>query len=105
VTGYKTVKESIKMADWDVFVEEVLYKPLAEKVAAGFVGEAYTKIDADYALQLMKEAGGTEFLNRAANKTACLEVMGERVKGKGRPNPPPAGVSYVAFETVGVRRS
>ena len=74
-TVYRSTKESIKIDDWDSFLTFVIRE------------------------------GAWEFLNKAANKTACLEVMGERVKGKGRPNPPPAGVSYVAFETVGVRRS
>lgn len=73
-TVYRSTKESIKIDDWDAFLAVVI------------------------------RDGAWEFLNHAANKTACLEVMGERVKGKGRPNPPPNGVSYVAFETVGVRR-
>lgn len=73
-TVYKRVKESVKVADWDLF------------------------------LAYVKEKEAWEFLTKGANKTACLEVMGDRVKGKGRPNPPPNGVSYTAFETVGVRR-
>jgi hypothetical protein len=73
-TVYRSVKESVKVDDWDSF------------------------------LDFVRTNESWEFLNHAANKTACLEVMGERVKGKGRPNPPPKGISYNAFETVGVRR-
>jgi hypothetical protein len=99
---YPLIKESVKMADWDRFVEDLLVKPVVDKIMETWGFEEAERLELE---TVVKEGAKLEFLNHVANKTACLEVMGERDKKKGRPNSPPAGVSYEAFETVGVRRS
>ena len=69
-TVYQTVKESVTVADGDTFL--------------GWV----------------RENDGWEFINKAANKTAVLELMGD-----DRGAPPPPGVNYAAVRTVGIRKS
>ena len=40
----------------------------------------------------------------ADDESAILEIMGEAKKDGSRENPPPAGVNYVSFVAVGVRK-
>lgn len=69
-TVYTAVKESVTMGDWDSF------------------------------LNWVKEGERYEFLNKAVNKTAALEEMGDE-----RNHQPPPGVNYTAIRTVQVRKS
>lgn len=69
-TVYQTRKESVTVADWDAILEWI------------------TKSEA------------WEFLNKAVNKTAVLECMGDE-----RQYPPPPGVNYTAIATVNIRKS
>lgn len=101
---YPLFKESVKMDDWDAFVESNLVNPVAERLVEEFFEVNEGSDVTQEVKDVIKEAMKIEYLNHAASKNACLELMGERDKKKGRPNRPPAGVSYEAFETVGVRR-
>jgi hypothetical protein len=69
-TVYKARKESVTMAEWDAFVD-------------------WVKVNDKF-----------EFLNKAVNKTAVLEMMGEE-----RDQPIPPGVNYVSIQTVNIRKS
>jgi hypothetical protein len=68
-----------------------VYKTLKESVTVG---------DADAFFEWVRENDKFEFLNKAANKTAVLELMGEK-----RSETPPPGVNYSATRAVGVRKS
>jgi len=69
-TAYINVAESVRVGDWDALLE-------------------YIRTTEEY-----------ELLNKAVNKTAALEMMGEK-----RQNQPPPGVKYTAIREVRVRRS
>lgn len=69
-TAYFSTKESVTCGDWDTFL--------------GYV----------------QSSGQWNLLNHAVNKTAALEIMGEK-----RENPPPAGVNYVAIKEVRIRKN
>lgn len=68
-TAYIAVKESVTVGDWDA------------------------------ALGWIKENGAWEYLNKALNKTAVLEKMGEK-----RDSPPIPGANYSAIRTVQIRK-
>jgi hypothetical protein len=54
--------------------------------------------------ELIRSALKLNFLNRAVNKTACLENLGELVDGHRTGTPLP-GTSYVAVRTIQIRKS
>ena len=58
----------------------------------------------DDLIQRIRQSMPLELLTKGANKTACLELMGEQAKDGSRKNPPPAGLNYTAIQTVGVRK-
>lgn len=62
--------------------------------------ESVTVGDGEVFMNWVRETEKWEFLNKAANKTAVLEAMGE-----DRTEPPPPGVNYVATAAVGIRKS
>ena len=62
--------------------------------------ELVTVADGDAFFQWVRENDKFEFLNKAANKTAVLEAMGEK-----RTETPPPGVNYSAVRAVGIRKS
>lgn len=106
-TVYKTRKEGISVEDWGAFLNSEILRPAAEGVV-GYIESEIGVCDAGVVSaieRILSESGHFEYLNHAVNKTACLEVMGEKdEKTEARPNPPPAGVKYTAFTTVGVRK-
>ena len=68
-TVYQTLRESVTVGDWDSLL--------------GWV----------------REGERFEYLNKAVNKTAVLELMGEK-----REDVPPPGVNYSAAKIVGIRK-
>ena len=105
-TVYLTRKESVTVSDFDLFVDSVMLKDAAEalrdKVEAStgigmFAVEEFVKI--------IHQHMHLEFLTKAVRKEAILELMGEQGKDGSRPNTPPAGVNYVAIQSVGVRKA
>ena len=101
-TVYKTRKESVTVADFDVFVNTNLLTPVAKTIIETFEQEAVYTVDD--LIQLIRQTMPIELLTKGVNKTACLERMGEQGKDLSRPLPPPAGTNYVAIQTVGVRK-
>jgi len=108
-TVYKTRKESVSVGEWDTFVEENLLKPISNAFFLGLPDD----MNESTAMGLLELLNKTlhnmqlNLVNKAVNKTAVLEIMGELVEEEGkesRPNPPPLGVNYTAIATVGVRK-
>lgn len=104
-TVYKTRKEGVSVGDFDMFVDQNMLKDAAYAVADELFGE-------DTSIEIIESIVSTihkhmhlEYLNKAVNKTAILELMGDAAKDGSRPNPPPAGVNYTAIQTVGVRKN
>lgn len=108
-TVFKTRKESVSVADFDMFVEENMLKDAAVKIVDelfedNMTPEKTAALEVTI-LKLIKSHMHLELLNKAVNKTAILELMGDQnPKDHSRPNPPPAGVNYVAIQSVGVRK-
>lgn len=63
------------------------------------VKESVTAGEWDATLAWIKSNDKYEFLNKAVNKTAVLEYMGEK-----RDNPPPPGVNYSAIRCAQIRK-
>lgn len=109
-TVYKTRKESVTCADFDMFVDSVmltdavdaLYKslgPALEDQLAIIFGRKEDMV------KVLHQHMHLEYLTKAVRKESILELMGEPNKDGSRPNTPPAGVNYVAIQTVGVRKA
>jgi aspartate/methionine/tyrosine aminotransferase len=62
--------------------------------------ESVTVSDADSFFQWVRDNDKFEFLNKAANKTAVLEAMGDK-----RNEQPPPGVNYSAVRVAQIRKS
>lgn len=101
-TVYLTRKESVTVADFDTFMNVNLLTPVAKTIIETFEQEAVYTVDD--LIQIIRQTMPIELLTKGANKTACLELMGEQDKSGARPNPPPAGLNYTAIQTVGVRK-
>lgn len=98
-TVYKTRKESVSVSDFEMFVKCQMLPDVGQALEAEY-GITDTRI-----LDIIYNALHIELLNKAVNKTAILELMGDADKKDGsRPNSPPAGINYVAMATVGVRK-
>ena len=107
-TAFFKKQEFVNVADWSTFVEKELLMPMAVRMARGKEVNVFPEILAD-----LKDSFPYELLNKAVNKTAVLEIMGEEVQlkdeagaviGKGRPNVPPAGINYVSKQIVQIHR-
>ena len=60
--------------------------------------------DNDLFQEYVKQTKNDNLLNKSANKTAVLEVMGE-VDSKGsRPNAAPPGIKYSSFRILHIRK-
>ena len=101
-TVFKSRKESITVADFDTFMNVNILTPIAKTVIETFEQEAVYTVDD--LIQIIRQTMPLELLTKGANKTACLELMGERNGQGARPSPPPAGTNYSAILTVGVRK-
>ena len=102
-TVYRTRKESVTVADFDVFVNTNLLTPVAKTIIETFEQEAVYTVDD--LIQIIRSTMPLELLTKGVNKTACLERMGDAdPKDGSRKNPPPAGTNYSAILTVGVRK-
>lgn len=110
-TVYLTRKESVSVSDFDTFVSQNMVKSAAEKVLEHFEVEIVDNPIGvpdllNTIIQIIHDNMHLELLNKAINKTAVLELMGEAdVKTGARPNPPPLGSQYIAIQTVGVRKA
>ena len=101
-TVYRTRKESVTVADFDVFVNTNLLTPVAKTIIETFEQESVYTVDD--LIQIIRSTMPLELLTKGVNKTACLERMGEAAKDGSRPLPPVAGTNYTAIMTVGVRK-
>lgn len=112
-TVYKTRKESVTCADFDLFVDSVMLKDAAESVLSKLMYETNLTVPDETNEQILEIIRSTihqnmhlEYLTKAVRKESILELMGEADPKTGsRPNTPPAGVNYVAIQTVGVRKA
>lgn len=112
-TVFKTRKESVTCGDFELFVNSSMLKPaayaLTDAIQKAFYGDGTQvrecPLSVEQIREVMFENLHLEFLNKAIAKAPVLELMGEQdPKDHSRPNPPPAGVNYVAIQTVGVRK-
>lgn len=106
-TVYKTRKESVTCADFDMFVDTVMLKDAAQAVIVA-LEEGGVSFPANFEMDfvnLIHQHMHLEVLNKAVNKSAILEMMGEKAKDGSYQNPPPAGINYVSIATVGVRKA
>ena len=91
-TVYTALKESVTVADWDAVVDYVI-APLKEMLECSLgVGG----VD----MRIIKNQLRLEVLNKAVNKTACLEQMGD-----DRSQAPLPGVNYSAVRVAQIRKS
>lgn len=103
-TVYKTRKEAVACADFEMFVKFAML-PDAAAALADAMGFNHTPEVLGQIITTLYEHLHLEYINKAVNKTAILELMGEQAKDGSRPNTPPAGVNYTAIQTVGVRKA
>ncbi len=108
-TVYKSRKESVSVADFDMFVDTVMLKDaageIAEKYAAQCDDPAVRPKQIADIVALIHQHMHLEYLNKAVNKTAILESMGTRNKDGSYEKAPPAGLNYCSIQCVGVRKS
>ena len=113
-TVYPTRKEGVSVEDWDAFLESEILRPAAEELWNRLIADdLLPKLKDDTTISpvrlivdVLRGASHLEFLNKAVNKTAVLERLGDLdEKTQSRPNPAPAGVKYTAIRTVGVRKN
>ena len=105
-TVYKMRKESVSCADFEMFVSANMLSDAAKAVVDKFEAETgeICPVAAQDLVDVIMKNMHLEMLTKSVRKETCLEVMGEIQKDGSRPNPPPAGVNYVAVQTVGVRK-
>ena len=110
-TAFFKKQEFVNVADWDAFVEKELIEPMVKAIMD--IDDKDVRLTAKGFLSVLKDSFPYELLNKAVNKTAVLEIMGEEVQlkdeagaviGKGRPNVPPAGINYVSKQVVQIHR-
>ena len=102
-TVYKSRKESISVADFDMFVDNIMLQDAAEEILIYM--ECHGQPSKEEIVEMIHCKMHLEYLNKAVNKSAILELMGDQAKDGSRPNAPPAGLNYVALECVGVRKA
>lgn len=102
-TVYKTRKESITCADFDIFVDQTMLADAAAALNVAWMNRG--SLDEDDMIQIIHQHMHLEYLTKAVRKESILELMGEPNKDGSRPNSPPAGVNYVAIQSVGVRKA
>jgi hypothetical protein len=97
-TAFFKKQEFVNVADWDAFVVNELLGPLAKALTAhpGVGENGLIELEL---LTTLKNSFPYELLNKAVNKTAVLEIMGEK-----RENVPPAGINYVSKQVVQIHR-
>ena len=105
-TVYKTRKESVTCADFEMFIDQNMLKPAAEKVAELFSDLGIADPEkTEQILRTIHDNMHLELLTKAVRKESVLELMGEPAKDGSRPNSPPAGANYVSIVSVGVRKA
>ena len=102
-TVYKTRKESVTCADFDTFVDQNMLKDAAKDIHDYILANGAPTVEE--LVSMIHENMHLEMLTKSVRKEAVLEIMGEQAKDGSRPNPPPAGVNYVAVQCVGVRKA
>ena len=93
------------------FIEAELDKAGLQNASVKGVGTAFFKREESVTIdnfdafqQYIKEQNRDDLLNKSANKTAVLEVMGEVNSNGGRPNPVPPGIKYSSFRLLHIRK-
>ena len=105
-TVFKTRKESVTCADFEMFIDQNMLKPAAEKVAELFSDLGIADPEkTEQILRTIHDNMHLELLTKAVRKESVLELMGEPAKDGSRPNSPPAGANYVSIVSVGVRKA
>lgn len=104
-TVYLTRKESVGVTDFEAYCEAEIFRPMAEQIDQWVQNGNDEYNGVEEIISVLKSSAHLEALTKAANKTFVLEAMGDADEKTGaRPNPPPPGVDYKAFATVGVRK-
>ena len=114
-TAFFKKNEWVKVDDFQVFLREVVFAPLATKMAAAAleVTDGARGIKAEHFLDVFLDFFPFEYLVKNVTKEPILNLMGEvevekdesgRVVKEGRPNPPPAGISYGAKRVLQVNK-
>ena len=103
-TVYKTRKESVKVADFDAYVEAELVKPLTTSLLDAWRSFTSGERSMEELESFIREHLNIAAIDKSASKTFVLEQMGDKQKDDSRPNPAPPGIEYNAFATVGVRK-
>ena len=107
-TAFFKKNEWVKVDDFQVFLREVVLKPLIRTISI----DLPTLNDEDILARLVS-AFPFEYLVKNVPKEPILNLMGEmevekdetgRIVKEGRPNPPPAGISYGAKRVLLVNK-
>ena len=96
-TAFFKKQEFVNVADWSTFVEKELLTPIVKAVAD--IEARDIRLTSQGLLTVLMSSFPYELLNKAVNKTAVLEIMGEK-----RENVPPAGINYVSKQIVQIHR-
>lgn len=102
-TVYRTRRESISVSDFDAFTQNVMLQDAAKAINDHITVKG--QLTEEELVQLIHDNMHLELLNKAVNKTAILELMGDSAKDGSRPNAPPIGINYTSIATVGVRKA
>jgi hypothetical protein len=95
-TVYQARKESVRVSEWDIFIQWAILIPATMCIEAMIAA----KKDSSEIARELPHWIKSEFFNKAVNKTAVLEAM-----GADRTEQPPPGVDYTAIRTVQIRKS
>lgn len=96
-TAFFKKQEFVNVADWSTFVEKELIAPMVKAVAD--IEAREIGLTSKGLFTVLKDSFPYELLNKAVNKTAVLEIMGDK-----RENVPPAGINYVSKQIVQIHR-
>ena len=107
-TAFFKKNEWVKVDDFQVFLREVVLRPLIRTIS-----EDLLILSDEAILSRLVSAFPFEYLVKNVTKEPILNLMGEvevekdesgRVVKEGRPNPPPAGISYGAKRVLQVNK-
>ena len=102
-TVFKTRKESVTVADFDSFTQSVMLQDAAKAVEDYILANGAPTIPE--LVTMIHDNMHLELLNKAVNKTAILELMGNKNKDGSYEKAPPIGINYVSMTAVGVRKA
>jgi hypothetical protein len=111
-TAFFKKNEWVKVDDWDVFLKEQVFKPLAKKIEDYFLEVENAGAEGDL-LEAINTFFPFEFFKKDVVKEPIMALMGDVVIEKdeagniikeARPNPPPPGISYGAKRVIQIHK-